>query len=382
MSRPLGQLGVFYFAYFGGLGVTLPWLNLYFERAGMTPARIGLLAAIVPLGRILFPVLWAYAADRSGRRGQVTTWLCLLTVAALASFLPAAGFAALLAACLFLSIVDGPRLPLVEATTFDFVGSGRAEYGRLRGWGSLAFILSSASTGWLVGRLTERAILWSAILWAILAFAVSLKLPQALPRRPVNRSSLRAALRRPGLTRFLAGGLLMQASHSAYYAFFTIHLDRSGYSGRAIGALWALGVCAEVVLMFRAGSGRIWNDPARLMGWCAAAAALRWAAIAWSSHPGVLIPAQLLHALTFGAFHIAAINETQRLFPEDLRASGLSVFSGVTYGLGALVATLASGALFERFGAPVTFLASSAMAIAAAVTLLPLRNAAAARGAE
>jgi len=38
--------------------------------------------------------------------------------------------------------------------------------------------------------------------------------------------------------------------HGAYYAFFSIHMRRNGHASASIGMLWALGVLAEVVVMF------------------------------------------------------------------------------------------------------------------------------------
>ena len=40
----------------------------------------------------------------------------------------------------------------------------------------------------------------------------------------------------------------MQASHGAYYTFFSIYLEQYHYSTGFIGAAWALGVFAEVLV--------------------------------------------------------------------------------------------------------------------------------------
>jgi hypothetical protein len=57
-----------------------------------------------------------------------------------------------------------------------------------------------------------------------------------------------AAAGRPEILFFLGACLLMQASHGAYYAFYSIYLEANGYSDSAVGALWALGVAIEVLV--------------------------------------------------------------------------------------------------------------------------------------
>ena len=95
-------------------------------------------------------------------------------------------------------------------------------------------------------------------------------------------------------------------------------------------------------------------------------AAARWGMLAWSAESAIVAPAQVLHAFTFAAFHIAAVSLTHRLFPADLRASGQALFAGLTYGLGTVAGTFVSGALFDRVGPWPTFAASYLIALAAA----------------
>ena len=45
-----------------------------------------------------------------------------------------------------------------------------------------------------------------------------------------------------------AAASLLQASHAVYYGFSTLDWLGKGFGGTAIGALWALGVLAEIVL--------------------------------------------------------------------------------------------------------------------------------------
>ena len=360
------RLGLFYFTYFAGLGVMLPWFNIYFEQMGLSAFQIGILSAIVPAGKPLFSTLWTFRADREGGRRGLTVTVCVLSAMALLGFFPARTFAGFVLASVALAIVDAARLPLVEATTMDLARDGRVVYGRIRGWGSIGFIVSAMTIGWLLIDGPIRIVLYAAAVWAALNAVASTGLPR-VPHEPGGaRTTLRAALGRPGVALFLSGCLLMQASHGAYYAFFSIHMRRNGHASASIGTLWALGVLAEVLVMFfpRIVTARL--APSAMMTLCAVLAAARWGMLAWSAESAIVAPAQVLHAFTFAAFHIAAVSLTHQLFPADLRASGQALFAGLTYGLGTVAGTFVSGALFDRVGPWRTFAASSLIALAAA----------------
>ena len=58
----------------------------------------------------------------------------------------------------------------------------------------------------------------------------------------------------PTFLLFLLAASTIQASHALYYTFGTLHWRAQGFADGTIGALWALGVVAEIGLF--AVSGR------------------------------------------------------------------------------------------------------------------------------
>ena len=76
--------------------------------------------------------------------------------------------------------------------------------------------------------------------------------------------------------------------------------------------------------------------------------------------------AQLLHAATFGAYHAASIAAVHRLFPGRLQATGQTLYSSLSYGLGGGAGLLLAGWSWERLGAAASFSISAAFALAGA----------------
>jgi PPP family 3-phenylpropionic acid transporter len=272
-----------------------------------------------------------------------------------------------------------PIIPFLEATALEQSESLDFAYGPVRLWGSISFMVVSSLFGALRGVVSDDLGLCAAALLlglcGLLA-ARALPAPTASRVAAVPRKELPAAtvLRRrdAGLMRILAACALMQVSHGAYYTFYSIHLAQLGYNSTSIGALWALGVLCEVLLLTRADGLLRRFGPATVMRACLLLAAVRWLLIGTADDPLLLVAGQVLHAATYAGFHVAAIRQVYRLFGAERRAVGQAVYSGMTFGLGMFVGSLAAGWLTRSAGMPAAFVASAVVALAA-LPVLPTR---------
>jgi PPP family 3-phenylpropionic acid transporter len=248
-------------------------------------------------------------------------------------------------------------LPQVEAVTFNHLGPRVSRYALVRVWGSVGFVLVVAGLGLQLERAPLSVVpVWVAALLGSIWLA-SLAVPDraaAATRGPAQ--SLKGLLRRPETRAFLAACFLMQLSHGIYYAFYSIHLSAAGYGSAAVGALWSLGVIAEVLvfLVMHRLLDRFGSRPVLL--WSLALAALRWVLIggfvglAW-----VQVLAQLLHAATFGTFHAAALHLVHRYFPGRTQGRGQALYNSLSFGAGGAVGSLVGGLMWDWPGPQATF---------------------------
>jgi PPP family 3-phenylpropionic acid transporter len=158
----------------------------------------------------------------------------------------------------------------------------------------------------------------------------------------------------------------MQASHSAYYAFYSIYMEGFGYSRSAIGELWALGVIAEVLiflvmhrLLQRWGARRVLITSLGL-------AVVRWLLVGMAPEnlPLVLL-AQVMHAATFGTFHAAAIHLIHHFFVGRHQGRGQALYSSLSIGAGGAFGSLLSGYLWSGIGAAATYAVAAGYALLA-----------------
>jgi PPP family 3-phenylpropionic acid transporter len=160
----------------------------------------------------------------------------------------------------------------------------------------------------------------------------------------------------------------MQFSHGTYYGFFSIALEGRGWSPSSIGALWAVGVAVEVLFMYWSARVMARISAESMFALAFAAAVARWGLMSAEPEVTGLVVAQALHALTFGAFHIAAVTLIHRTAPPSLRATGQTLYSSLAYGVGSASSSLFNGALYARLG-PAALFGVSAVAAAGGLAL-------------
>jgi PPP family 3-phenylpropionic acid transporter len=236
------------------------------------------------------------------------------------------------------------------------------DYGRVRLWGSLAFIATAVGAGYLLsGRSPE--LIYGAIL-ATLAVTVAaiFALPAATaPPAVGTRFAPFELLRDRRFLLMLFAATLIQGSHGVYYAFGTLDWKASGYSENVIGWLWAEGVLAEIVL-FACGARLVRRlGPAALIALGGVAGVARWWMTGAADALMVLAAAQALHAFTFAACHLGAIYFIARQFPASLSASAQSLHAAVVAGLGMALSALLAGHLYAEFAAT-AYMGMAAMA--------------------
>jgi PPP family 3-phenylpropionic acid transporter len=90
--------------------------------------------------------------------------------------------------------------------------------------------------------------------------------------------------------------------------------------------------------------------PLQLLIMAGALTVLRWAATALSTDLAVLIPAQALHAASFGAVHLATVHYLRDRTPLELLASAQGLYAAIGGALLSGLFTPVGGWLFGKVG--------------------------------
>jgi PPP family 3-phenylpropionic acid transporter len=292
------RMAVLYGAIFAFAGIQLPFLPVWLQAKGLDAGEIGLVLAIAVVARPLILPATMRVIDRRGwAKGPLVAaaWAACITFVAVAL---SDSFTAIIIAFAISALPQALILPLTDAYALRGLAARERAYGPVRLWGSITFIAANLGGGIVLERVGASQLIW-ALVAAIAATALSASV-QA-PLGPVSHETAAAnegappLWRSPGFIAVVAATSLIQASHAVLNGFASLQWEAKGLAGPAIGALWAIGVLAEIVLF--AVSGRVMArlPPIDLIGIGAIVSTLRWTAMAFGP-PALLWPAlQCLH---------------------------------------------------------------------------------------
>lgn len=356
-SVPSSRLAAFYFAYFAYVGAFSPYFSLYLQDLGHGAAVIGVLLGCMQAMRLFAPSLWAGMADRRGSHVALLRLACFMVVVVALGLCFATSLVPLLLLMVALGFFTNAALPLFEAITFGHLRDDIGRYGRLRVWGSIGFIVAVSGIGAALDVLPLRLLPWLVLATLAVAFLISLAVPAAgAAGKPSAEGSVWPLLRRTEVRAFFGACFLMSVAHGPLYTFYSIHLTGHGYSKTATGALWSLGVVAEIVVFL------VMPQLARrfamhtLLAASFAGGVLRFVVIGWLvDSPWLIALMQLLHGATFGLYHATAVSFINRWFAASLRARGQALYASLSYGAGGILGSFGSGLLWEWSGAALTF---------------------------
>ena len=139
-----------------------------------------------------------------------------------------------------------------------------------------------------------------------------------------------------------------------------------GYSDMVIGLLWATGVVAEIVLFYISGPLMARIGAVRLVMLAAAAAILRWTVTALDPPVALLFVMQALHAFTFGAAHLGAVQFVAQAAPPRLAATAQSLYAAMASGVIMGLVTIGIGPIYEALGPHAYFVMAGAGAVSLA----------------
>lgn len=364
-ALPYWRLSGYYFFYFAFIGAFSPYFGLYLQSLNFSAWDIGLLMSQMQLMRLFGPNLWGWLADRFGRRMAIIRLAALIGLAGFTAFFWLDKLPGMLLAMAVLAFFWSAALPLVETLTFDHLREEHGRYSRIRLWGSIGFIVAVMATGAVLDRSAPTGVLW--VCWLILLgiLALSTILPEAAPvAHDRNDQPIGEILRQPRVIALMTACFAMSAAHGALYVFYSIHLSDHGYSKTEVGSLWSLGVLAEIVVfMLMARLSRRYSLRTLLLA-SFATAVLRFLLVGWGVHSlMILVAAQLMHGMTFGAYHASAIAAVNLWFPGKAQGRGQALYSSLSFGAGGLLGALIGGWSWESWGAGWTFSLSSMFAL-------------------
>jgi MFS transporter, PPP family, 3-phenylpropionic acid transporter len=339
-----------------GSGVQLPFLPLWLKSKGIDNAGIAMIVAGMMAVRIFGAPLFSWMADHFGNRKLVIQLCAGFAFSAYLLLAISNGFGPITTVALIAAFMFAPVFPLTEGFSVDGAAAHGLDYGRLRLWASVSFLVGSLTSGALLTQLDPLSTAWLIAGAQGLAFLATLLLPdepgEHLREEPTEdmlggAKELFFASSFP-LLMLVAG--LGQASHGMLYTSSSLHWTSLGFNSFDIGLFWTFAVSAEVALL--AYSNALLNalGPSRLLLIGLAGGVVRWIIMASFSSFIMMLAAQSLHMFSFAAAHLGTMHFIRLMAPAHIRNRAQGLYSALSGGILMSSTAWLSGRLYQSYG--------------------------------
>jgi PPP family 3-phenylpropionic acid transporter len=385
-TGPEFRTAAFYFVAFAAPGVANSFGGIWFASRGLSAAEIGAVTALPVLVTLVINIFVGRIADRAKDWRQTIVLASIVSAIASAALGLPGGFWGLLAIWTITVVAHTATVMVLDAAALRMTLRRGGDFGALRAWGTIGYLLTIIAAGALVAAFGPAAFLplfaGGALLRAVVAFALPrfrepsppappmataepALSPTPLPVTPVPTQA-------PGPRRLghvmapwfvlpLLGCAVLFGAHSVLNAFQGLLWQQQGIPFDTIGYLIALGAVAEAAIFF--GFARFLGrfSARHLLIVAGVAGVVRWVAMA--TEPGVawLIPLQLLHGISYALGFMAVQQFVNSHTSDDIAAQSQGFLMMLTQAT-SVVAMLGFGLMVDGLGAQ-SYLAAAVLAV-------------------
>ena len=343
-----------YFFYFMSVGVSMPFFSPYLRGLGLSGRQIAMILAIVPLLNMGVPLFWAWTADRTRRHARILSGICLGAFCGYAPLIVARTFWTVLASYLAFGVFSVGIGSLIDSVAIARVRRGE-DYGRIRVWGSVGYMVSAIGAGALLtlrrGRPAD-VLVPIAVASALLATFVATLQHHGSGEPPATPHfvDLRALFGNRRFRLLLVLAPLHWIGCAPYNIFFGIFVRDRQFAPVVLGLALAMGVVAEMLVLLSFSRLRRRFEIETLLAIAFGGTAVRWLLMPFVTSTSAIVGLQLFHGFTFGLFWGGGIALVGECVPPALRATGQSLFVTSMLGVGNVAGYLATGWVYDRSG--------------------------------
>jgi len=362
-------LALFWFIYFGSLGIIFPYFSLYLrEIAGLSATQLGVVLAIPPLVGMLAQPFWGQMADRTGARSRMLALLTCGTALGYLGMAVARGFWPIVFATAAMALVGTAVFPMMTSVSLAILrGAGPHAFGHVRVWGTIGFFVLVVVFPMLndrrpssVATASQPGLEWMFPVTAALVF-VSALIAFWLPRKGAvalraERGDWRALLRNRAFVRFLLFALIAHFLMHGPMWLFPLFVRSRGGDMSTIRGMWILMLLFEIPLVLATGSGLKRIGARGLLAVGVLVGGLRWSLCALIVDPHLLFAVQALHGITVVGLNLGSPLYLDAVAPEKLRSTAQGIFSMVSVGIAGIMSNIAAGWLVDRGGTDLLYL--------------------------
>jgi PPP family 3-phenylpropionic acid transporter len=361
-------LTLFWFVYFGSLGIIFPYFSLYLrENAGLSGTEVGLVLAISPFIGMLAQPVWGQIADRTGARGRT---LAFLTLAAALGYLgigAAEGFRSIVLATAGLALVGTAVFPMMISVSLAILrDAGRHAFGHVRVWGTIGYFVLVIVFPWALEYFRPAAAtkmpanvsqpglelmfpITASLVFVAACIAFFLPKKGAVGLR-AGRGDWRELMHNPAFLRFLLFSLCAHFLMHGPMWLFPLFVRSRGGDLETIRNMWILMLVFEIPLVLLTGSGLKRLGARGLLAVGVSVGGLRWLMCSLITDGALLLAVQALHGVTVVGLNLGSPLYLDLVAPEKLRSTAQGILSMVGAGIAGIASNASAGWFMDQSG--------------------------------
>jgi len=390
LRSPLGRTSLFYFSLFMIPAVANPYLPLWLADQGIPEAQIGAINAVPIFIMILLNLVVGRIADKASDWRQVIIFGAVFAGVVPFGLFFAHGFWGVLIVWALIILPFQAISPVADAATMRLARRSGANFGAIRLWGTIGFIVMTLTAGVLLDQFGVTAFVWVIVGVSVFRAALSLQLPyfrSAEGSQPHAVSTLEpltelqavsplVATRlkeiwRPWFFLPLLGAALLHASHMLQMSFGALLWREQGISAAVIGPLWAVAPVGEIFIMLYFNRMAKRFSARHLILLATVFAVLRWVGFAMEPPIWGYVALQFLHLGSFALGYMGIVNFIANWTSESIAAQAQSAFVVIRQ-VATVIAMAGSGFLVAAIGNQSFYVAAIVAALGGAMVLASL----------
>jgi len=361
LGTPEARASIYQFTVYLPGAVASVFLGIWLSEHGIPADQIGIINSLPMLGLLLLNMLIGRVADRADDWRTAIIAISLLSALVPVGLYFVSEFWGILLIWCLAAMTNGLVPPVIDAATVRMTKRNGTDFGAVRAWATVGYVVGAAGLGLLITVLGSGAFVTLYLLMTVLRAVLGFLLPRF--RAPAPQVTLSGAA--PGTSRLkdslklwfvlpLIAFALVNSSNALIGGFGALLWHENGVPSYFLGPLLGLAAVGEAVLMFvwRRFGGRVTARNMILV--CALAGLVRFTVMAFNPPVEVLFMVQLLHALSFGMGYFGMVHFIAN-WTNEANAAEAQGFANMLIQGAAMVALVVFGILVELFGSGAFF---------------------------
>jgi PPP family 3-phenylpropionic acid transporter len=349
----------YYFAFMGGWGFILPFVNLFYVSLGLKGAQIGTIGSVSAIvGLIVSPIIVNEVKKRPQARSILQVSLIL---AAICYFLlgQQTAFLAIVVIVFLQALVGAGIMPASDAMAVHVSEEAGTGYGSVRVWASVGWILVVPVSGWLIERFGFQAgFLGVSFMWLTGAGLTLLIQPRyfvssRLAGQP--KSNLRSAFQQISRDRTLLGYaiavIFMGFLNNGVLQFENVFLAELGATKQLISIAGILSAIVELPFMIFADRYVRRVGAHRVMLFAISLLFFQRAAVLIVPSIATIMIVRFIGGVSFSFMTIASVFLISNRTDPGETGTVLAIYTVTLAGLVSMLSAPVSGAIFDVIGA-------------------------------